>query len=282
MNRAILGAVAIVGAVQLTAMPAQAESKIDAVKALKAELARGRAVNVQATAKMTFTPTLVTTSSLEGTIGFDQRGAAASDVAQTVRYSKDLLRSMTRLDREETEALQQGPVQLISSRTASYVAGPVVDQTLQRQGASWVRYRNTELPPSNLIVEVLEPDTLKTLLAKPASVRDGVVKGSIRTSKLAAVSPAFASRFGSHSKKGKKGRDGKVAYTLWLGPTGLVERVAAKAVIPFYDGSVQVESSTRFSDWGRQATVLLPLEGDVIDQGQVKDSVPEDVPGIWN
>ncbi|NUW37034.1 hypothetical protein HTZ77_37375 [Nonomuraea sp. SMC257] len=279
MNRAILGAVAIAGAVQLTAMPAQAASTIDPVKALKAELTRGRAVNVQATAKMTFTPTLVTTSSLEGTIGFDQRGAAASDVAQTVRYSKDLLRSMMRLDREETEALQEGPVQMISSRTASYVAGPVVDRALQMQKAGWVRYRNTELPPSNLILEVLEPNTLKTLLAKPATVRDGVVKGSVKTSKLAAVSPAFASRFGTHSKKG---RDGKVSYTLWLGPTGLVERVSAKAVIPFYNGSVQVESSTRFQDWGRQATVLLPLEGDVIDQGQVKDSVPQDVPGIWN
>ncbi|GAA2298628.1 hypothetical protein GCM10010149_54280 [Nonomuraea roseoviolacea subsp. roseoviolacea] len=279
MNRAILGAVAIAGAVQLIALPAQAETKIDPVKALKAELTRGKAVNVQATATMTFTPALVTTSSLEGTIGFDQRGAAASDLAQTVRYSKDLLRSMTKLDRAETEALQEGPVQMISSRTASYVAGPVVGRALQTQGASWVRYRNTELPPSNLILEVLEPDTLKTLLAKPASVRDGVVKGSIRTSKLAAVSPAFASRFGAHSKKG---RDGKVSYTLWLGPTGLVERVSAKAVIPFYDVSVQVESSTRFGDWGRQATVLLPLEGDVIDQGQVKDSVPKDVPGIWN
>ncbi|MEV4582178.1 hypothetical protein AB0K16_54015 [Nonomuraea jabiensis] len=277
MKRAIIGVAVVAGVVQLTATPAQAAPQIDPVKALKAELTAGRAVNVQSTAKVTYTRSLVVTSGLEGTIGFDRRGAAASDVAQTLQYSEDLLRSVKKSKPAEVEALQQGPIRMISTREASYVSGPIVDPALP-QGTSWVRY-GTGLPPGNLVLNVLEPATLKTLLSHRASWRDGVLKGSIKATKLAAVSPSFASRFGTRSKSG---RDGKITYTLWFGQGGLVERLSAKAVLPYGDGSMTVESSTRFSDWGRQVTVLLPLQGDVLDRDQLGDKVPAEVPGIWN
>ncbi|MBB5782518.1 hypothetical protein [Nonomuraea jabiensis] len=275
MKRAIIGVAVVAGVVQLTATPAQAAPQIDPVKALKAELTAGRAVNVQSTAKVTYTRSLVVTSGLEGTIGFDRRGAAASDVAQTLQYSEDLLRSVKKSKPAEVEALQQGPIRMISTREASYVSGPIVDPALP-QGTSWVRY-GTGLPPGNLVLNVLEPATLKTLLSHRASWRDGVLKGSIKATKLAAVSPSFASRFGTRSKSG-----GKITYTLWFGQGGLVERLSAKAVLPYGDGSMTVESSTRFSDWGRQVTVLLPLQGDVLDRDQLGDKVPAEVPGIWN
>ncbi|MGW4967523.1 hypothetical protein ACWEPL_60810 [Nonomuraea sp. NPDC004186] len=278
MKRAIIGAAVVAGVVQLTATPAQAAPTIDPVKALKAELTAGRAVNVQSTAKVTYTRSLVVTSGLEGTIGFDRRGAAASDVAQTLQYSEDLLRSVKRTKPAEVEALQQGPIRMISTRDVSYVSGPIVDSALP-QGTSWVRYSRAALPPSNLVLNALEPDTLKTLLSHRTSWRDGVLKGSIKATKLAAVSPSFASRFGTRSRSG---RDGKITYTLWFGGDGLVERLSAKAVLPYGKGSMTIESSTRYADWGREVTVLLPLQGDVLDRDQLEDKVPAAVPGIWN
>ncbi|MFI7229757.1 hypothetical protein ACIBO5_41625 [Nonomuraea angiospora] len=278
MKRAIIGAAVVAGVACLTATPAQAAPQIDPVKALKAESVAGRAVNVQSTAKVTYTRSLVVTTGLEGTIGFDGRGAAASDVAQTLQYSKDLLRSVKKSKPQEVEALGQGPIRMISSRDASYVSGPIVDPALP-QGTSWVRYSPAGLPPSNLVLNVLEPATLKTLVSHRTSWRDGVLKGSIKASKLAAASPSYASRFGTRSRSG---RDGKITYTLWFGGGGLVERVSAKAVLPYGKSSMTVESSTRFSDWGREVTVLLPLRGDALDRGQLGDKVPAEVPGIWN
>ncbi|TMS00717.1 hypothetical protein [Nonomuraea basaltis] len=278
MKRTVVGVAMIAGMVQLTATPAQAAPKIDPVKVLKAELAPGKAVNVQATAKVTYGRGMSAASALEGTIGFGTRGPIAADLAQTVQYSENLLRGLMKTFPEETEALQEGPTRMISSGHVSYVSGPVVDDALPKD-TSWVRYRDADMPASNLLLEILEPATLKTLLAHRTSSRDGVVKGSIKATKLAAVSTSFASRIGMRSKSG---RDGKISYTLWLGPNGLVERLSAKAVLPFSKSSIQIESETRYSDWGRQVTVLLPLEGDVIDQTEVEDDVPADVPGIWN
>ncbi|MGP4096868.1 hypothetical protein [Nonomuraea sp. KM90] len=278
MKRTIVGVAVVAGVVQLTATPAQAALASDPVKALQSELARGRAVNVQSTAKVAYSRDQVAGSELDGTIGFGPRGAVASDVGQTLTYSEALLRGMMRSRPKETEDLLEGPIRMISSGTSSYVSGPVVDDALP-QGTSWVRYGGVTLPASNLLVETLEPATLKTLLAGRSSWRDGVLKGSVKASKLAAASPAFAARYGTRYKKG---HDGTISYTLWFGAKGLVERVSAKGVLPVDKGSVRIESTTRFSDWGREVTVLLPLRGDVIDRTRVADDVPAQVPGIWN
>jgi hypothetical protein len=278
MKRTIVGVAVVAGLVPLAATPAQAAPRIDPVQALKAQLARGKAVNVRATAKVTYSPGVYATSGLEGTIGFDTRGAAASDVAQTLQYSEALLRTMMKEKPEQTEALRQGPIRMISSGQVSYIAGPVVANGLT-QGASWVRYGGTDVPSGNLLLDVLEPATLKTLMDHRASWKDGVVKGSIKTTKLADVSSSFESRYGDASTKG---RTGKISYTLRLSPNGLVERLSAKGELHFGDGSVEVESDTRYTEWGRQVTVLLPLEGDVIDRKQVEKDVPEEVPGVWS
>ncbi|MGR6921986.1 hypothetical protein ACU635_47725 [[Actinomadura] parvosata] len=277
MKRSIVGVAVVAGMVQLTAMPAQAAaSASDPVTALKAELAPGRAVNLQATAKITYPGDRVVTSAVDGTFGLGSRGPVASDLGQTVQYSDKLLREMKKSSPKETEGLQAGPVRLISSGSVSYVSGPVVEQTLLTQNAAHVRYTGVKQPPSNLLVEVLDPATLKALVAARSSWKDGILKGSIKPVKLAAVSQPFASRYGTRFKAGK------ISYTLYFGDKGLVRRVAVKATLPVAKTTVQVESDTRFSDWGREVTVNLPLRGDVIDRAEVKGDVPAGVPGIWN
>jgi hypothetical protein len=180
---------------------------------------------------------------------------------------------------KEQAALDQAPMRVISSGYDDYVSGPLVDDALPK-GTSWVRYRYSNLPASDPLLDALDPATLKTLMTHRTSWHDGVLKGSIKTDKLAKGSPSFAaSSFGGPSRSG---RVGTVSYTLRLSPAGLVERVSAKAVLPFYDESMWVESETRYSAWGRQVTVLLPLEGDVIDRGELGDKVPYQLPNIWS
>ncbi|PZG08325.1 hypothetical protein [Nonomuraea aridisoli] len=275
MKRTIVGAAVVAGLVQLNATPAQAAPKIDPVKALKAELVRGQAVNIVATVKADYGRGVSLTSGMDGTIGFGPRGEIASDLSQTLSYSKEAVRSAKKLGLGDDVELQQTPVRTISSAGDDYVSGPVVDEALP-QGTSWVRYRGTDLPTSNMLLEVLEPATLKTLLTSRTSYRDGILKGTVKTDKLAKVSRSFASRFGNLPKAAK------VSYTLWLNGDGLVQRVAAKAVLPTGDGSLRVESDTRYSDWGREATILLPLEGDVIDRSRLDDKAPRLTPGVWS
>jgi hypothetical protein len=275
MKRTIVGAAVVAGLVQLNATPAQAAPQIDPVKALKAELVRGQAVNIVATVKADYGRGVSLSSGMDGTIGFGPRGEIASDLAQTLRYSEKAISSAKKLGLGDDAELQQAPIRTISSAGDDYVSGPVVDEALP-QGTSWVRYRGTDLPASNMLLEVLEPATLKALLISRTSYGDGILKGTIKTDKLAKISRSFASRFG----KPAKATD--VSYTLWLNSAGLVERVAAKAVLPTGDGSLRVESDTRYSDWGREATILLPLEGDVIDRSRLDDKAPRQTPGVWS
>ncbi|MBT2227722.1 hypothetical protein [Nonomuraea sp. NEAU-A123] len=279
MKRTIVGVAVVAGLMQLTATPAQAAPRVDPVKALKAELTRGKAVNVVSTAKVNYGSGLSISAGMDGTIGFGPRGEIASDLSQTLKYSKKLMGTAKEVGMADDAALQQAPLRMISSGYDDYVSGPLVNDALP-QGTRWVRYRDTDLPASDLLLEVLEPATLKTLLAHRTSWRDGVLKGTIKTDKLAKVSPSFVSHFGIRSKSG---RVGKVSYTIRLGPTGLVERLSAIAVLPIYDGSVRIESDTRYSDWGRQVTVLLPLNGDVIDRQELEEEeLPYELPGIWS
>ncbi|TDD40809.1 hypothetical protein E1286_33960 [Nonomuraea terrae] len=275
MKRTIVGVAVVAGLVQLNAIPAQAAPEIDPVKALKAALVRGQAVNIVATVKADYGHGVSLTSGMDGTIGFGPRGEIASDLSQTLRYSKTAISSARKLGLGDDAELQQTPVRTISSAGDDYVSGPVVDEALP-QDTSWVRYRDTDLPASNMLLEVLEPGTLKALLISRTSYSDGVLKGTIKADKLAKVSRSFASRFGKPSKAAN------VSYTLWFSGDGLVERVAAKAVLPSRDGSLRVESDTRYSAWGRQVTILLPLEGDVIDRDQLGDKAPRQVPGVWS
>lgn len=278
MKRTLIGAVAVAGLAQLFAAPAHAASTTDPVKALQSQLGQGKAVNLEATAKVTYKAGQVATSALDGTIGFGPRGPVASDVAHTLQYSQALLRTMKKTSPAETEALQAGPIRMLSSGGVSYVSGPVVEQALP-PGTSWVRYRKVVQPPSNLVVEPLDPATLKTLVASRTSWKDGILKGSVKASKLVKSSKPFAAFYGTGFTAK---RDGKISYTIYFGDKGLLRRVVAKATVPIGKSTVQVESDTRYRDWGREATVLLPLEGDVIDRSEVKDDTPDQVPGIWN
>ncbi|MGP4104460.1 hypothetical protein [Nonomuraea sp. KM90] len=277
MKRTAAGLAAAIGLLQLTSATAYAAPAVDPVKALQAELTRGRAVDVVSTAKDDYGRGLFIAYRMDGIIGFGPEGEIAADLSQTMRGSDKLLDAAEDLESKERLARDQKPVRIISSRYDDYVSGPLVDEALP-EGIKWVRFRHTDLPTSDRLLEVLEPATLKTLLAHRSSYRGGVLTGKINTDVLVKASPAFVSRFGLRSKSG---RVGTISYTIRFGPTGLVQRVQAKAVMPFYDESMRIESDTRYS-WGRRAGVLLPAEGEVIDREELGEKLPYEVPGGWS
>ena len=279
MKRTVVGVVLIAGLTQLPAAPAQAAPGVDPAKALQVAWTRGKGVNIVSTTKIDHGRGLFYTSGMDGTIGFGPQGELASDASQSVRFSKKMMSGLKKLGMGEDAAQEELPLRVISSGYDDYVSGPSLADAMP-QGTSWVRYPTTDRPASNVLLEVLEPATLKALLAHRTSWRDGVLKGTIKTDKLAKASLSFASRFGGYSYSKPFST---ISYTLRLSSTGLVERVSAKGALRHWKGSLlRVESDTRYSAWGQQVTVLLPLRGDVIDQEQLKGKVPDEVPGAWN
>lgn len=279
MKRTVVGVILIVGLAPLVAAPAQAAPGVDPVKALRAALTRGKGVNLVSTAKVDHGSGVDYTVHMDGTAGFGPQGEIASDTSQRLQLSKTMMNVMKELDMAEDAALEEMPLRVISSGYDDYVSGPRFADALP-QGTNWVRYPHTDLPASNLLLDVLEPATLKTLLAHRTSWRGGVVKGTIKADKLVKVSRSFASRFLGYSTSKPVTT---ISYTLHLSSIGLVERVSATSVMHHWKGSrLRVESDTRYSAWGRQVTVLLPLESEVLDQDQLEDKVPYEVPGAWN
>ncbi|TDC99076.1 hypothetical protein E1292_32965 [Nonomuraea deserti] len=279
MKRIVVGAILAAGLTQFLAAPAQAAPRTDPVKALRATLTPGKSVNIVSTAKVDSGRGISYTLDMDGMVGFGPEGEIASDTSQSLQYSKTVMSGLKEFDMAEDAALEELPLRVISSGHDDYVSGPRFADVLP-QGTNWVRYMFTDLPASNPLLDVLETTTLKALLAHRTSGRGGVVKGTIKADKLVEVSRSFASHFRGYSTSKPVST---ISYTLHLSSAGLVERVTAIGVLRHWKGSVlRVEADTRYSAWGRQATVALPLKGEVLDQKQLEGKVPYQVPGAWN
>ncbi len=175
--------------------------------------------------------------------------------SQRLKASKAMTKGIKELGMAEDAAREQMPLRVISSGSDDYVSGPRFTDALP-QGTNWVSYSHTDRPTS-----------------KPP-------KGTIKGDKLVKVSDAFASRFRGYSWSEPVST---ISYTLRLSADGLVERVTTKGVLRHWKGSVlRVKTDTRYSAWGRQITIALPLKSEVLDQDQLEGKVPYQVPGVWS
>ncbi|MFC4586546.1 hypothetical protein [Sphaerisporangium corydalis] len=276
MKRVVVAFVLVVGSVVGAAPSAQAVREADPVQALKEQYVKGRGVRVVTAIKMS-AQHQVLSSRQAGVFQFDGRGQAASDFTERVRFPEDFLDSLPKETRD-TYRSERLPMRLIKVLRTGYLSGAVVADDLPK-GKSWVRYRWTDLSPSGTLLDIMDAATLRTLMDHATSRRGGVVKGSVTTSRLASVSPSFSEQFGPAGTS-RDGRDGKVTYTLWLDSRGLVERLAARAAMPFAGKTLTISMDSRFSRWGGKVSISAPPKEKVIGREKLGKSVPVEPPGL--
>ncbi|GAA5069823.1 hypothetical protein HNP84_001814 [Thermocatellispora tengchongensis] len=249
MKRIVAGLAVAAGAALVAPVPVHAAAKVDPVKALREQFEGGKGVEVASLTKMAIPGGPSTTVRESGVIEFGGSAPVASDLTSERSYNSAYLGKLNKDQRERAEA-ERGPVRTISVNSASYVSrAPYPDEL--PVGKSWVRYE--EVPGRSGLVDVLEPATLKALVSAASSNRDGVIKGTITTAKLAAASPSARRQFG-------RGGSAKIAYTVWLDASGLVERVVAAASPSRYD----VTYEARFRSWGHSVSIFAPSQNDVV------------------
>ncbi|MBG0815360.1 hypothetical protein [Planomonospora sp. ID82291] len=162
----------------------------------------------------------------------------------------------------------------ITTRNASYTSGDVYEGTLPA-GKTWLRWPDADGLPSP-VVNVLEPSTLKGLLATTEKQRrggkiDGVSTtlrtGSITVRKLYAASPSLR-RLLVEKPQGATG-DLVIDWKLWQDG-----RQRTRKLVSSYTESTQslqgswrteVTATSVFRAWGTKITIKAPAAGSVLD-----------------
>ncbi|GIH22813.1 hypothetical protein Aph01nite_11230 [Acrocarpospora phusangensis] len=262
MKRAMAGTMLIVGALLVPGGPAQA--KVDPIKALQAQFVAGRGVKLKTVLQVRVKGGKGTVTQELGAVRFGAKGAVASDLSEKTRYDKGYFNESSKDERETKKSLER-PGRVISLPKVTYVQGPRAGEGLP-EGKYWVRKRPIPPVPSGIIISVFEPNTVKTLIARAASVRGGVVKGSTTSAKMAALSPVFRKQYGPGGKS-ESGQISKITYAFSLNSEGLITRLSVKLRMPVGDGTVVDYSSvTRLYNWGAKVSVSAPPADAVADE----------------
>lgn len=275
MKRIVVSLALALGAVPATAAPAQAAPAKDPVDALKAQYAGRTGVQVTTVRKMTFPKDRTLTLHETGAARFGASGPVAWSLTANRQYNDAFLAGLKEQDRTALEE-DRGPVRTVWVRRTKYVAGENFPGRMP-ENKTWARSSEPLLVLDGPLLDVFEPRTLKTLLADAASSRDGVVKGSITTTKLVSLSPSAAEQYGPRGRF-KNGRKATIDYTLWLDANGLVKRLLATTSLPYYDFSVKISSDTHYRGWGEKAAIYAPPAYEVIDRDDpVLNNPPEEI-----
>ncbi|WP_157556388.1 hypothetical protein [Herbidospora yilanensis] len=267
MKRVMAVTMVIASALVVPAQPAAA-AKVDPIRALKAQFVAGTGVKLKTVQQVRVKGGKGSVTQEMGTIQFGPKGATASDLNEKTRYDKGYFADADKDERDVRKSFE-APGRVISLPKATYVQGPRAGQGLP-EGKYWVRKRPLPPVPGGIIINVFEPNTVETLIAKAESVRGGVVKGSTTSAKMAALSPVFRKRFGAGGKSGS-GQISTIKYTFSLNSEGLITRLSVKMRMPVGGGKVvDYTSDTRLYNWGAKVSVVPPRAEAVIDEKDLK------------
>ncbi|GAB1818855.1 hypothetical protein [Herbidospora sp. RD11066] len=258
MKRAMVGTLVMLGALLVPVSPAHAT--VDPIAALKAQFVSGRGVKLKTVLQVKPKGGKGTVTQEMGSVQFGPKGANASDLTEKTRYDRGFFSE----EQRDTQKKLESPGRVITLPKVTYVQGPRAGEGLPA-GKYWVR-KTKPLPPvpSGIIIDVFEPNTVKTLIAKATSNRGGVVKGATTSAKMAALSPVFRKQFGT------AGKTSKITYTFSLNKEGLVTRLSVKLRMPVDGTVVDYTSDTRLYNWGIKVIVNPPPADTVIAEKAVK------------
>ncbi|MEU0483452.1 hypothetical protein ABZ260_30220 [Streptosporangium sp. NPDC006013] len=248
----------VVSLLLLTPLPARADAP-DPIKALRAQVVPGRGVTVSAVTRMLADGKHMFTSRTTRVAGFRKGGLVETDDIST-------LSSPIRSEIPELDSSFLFPELLIKVDGAYYTSGGELIGTLPL-GKQWVRSRWFESSPMDVTVDLLEPGTLRALLATASSVGPRTAKGTI-----------YASKIPGQPLGGGLGRDEKVAWALWFDAKGRVTRLTTTTSQQTNDNyELGIRSDLRFTGWGTKVTIEPPPEDLVIDA----EDLPEEEGLFW-
>ncbi|GAA3446375.1 hypothetical protein Pve01_41130 [Planomonospora venezuelensis] len=202
----------------------------------------------------------------KGTYQFGSSGVIASDLTQWFD-GRDLPPEM----REMAE-----PTRTITLRKASYMSeGFFYDLP---EGKRWLRSSGS-FGPGMLVtqmINVLEPATLKGLLATATSTRRGVKldgasttmhKGTLTVARLYAVSPSFRVMYGGKPRGASAQLN--IDWKLWQDAKQrtrkLVSTYTESDTSLHTSGRTAVTSTVTFSGWGAKTAITAPPAASVLD-----------------
>lgn len=260
MKRTLAGlALATAAATLATAAPAQAEAAPkNPLAAVKKHLATGKGV--------TFTERTIVSDGSErrvfvrrtGVFGFRAGGLAGSD------STGKLALKASDLGEEESEKVKAllSPERVISIGNTSYLSGGPWASALP-EGKTW--YKTSEGPAGGFTgmyaqpINLVEPATLKTLLASAKPVKGGYA-GEITVSRIRKVSPWSNSTLlaGTTTKAGKSTITWRLSVDAKGLPTRLVTTYSPRILgVPAPKGAA-ISVETAYSGWGGKVVVKAP------------------------
>ncbi|MFC4531380.1 hypothetical protein [Sphaerisporangium dianthi] len=158
-----------------------------------------------------------------------------------------------------------------------YLKSALYDELLPA-GRTWVRV--AKAAPYSNSVDILQPKTLKALLAttkaespggKVGGARTTLLRGSIALSALARTTPSLASL-----ATARKGPKIMVPWKLWVGGDRLPRRFQTKISLPVGPGmgDVYIANDNRYASWGGKAVIAAPPADLVIDEKDLGEDLP--------
>ncbi|WP_218011126.1 hypothetical protein [Herbidospora mongoliensis] len=213
----------------------QGNSSPDPVRALASLLSEGRGVTVAEHQETQVEGDELNQGERKGTILLSPSGVEGFDVTMKT----DLMDSASR-------SVALGP--------HTYQSGGPVGEMLPK-GKKWMQWPSEpgKRSPFFSPVLILEPSTLKALLATQEDQKADMRTGKITLAALAAASPAFAAD--------ESARPGTlvVAWQMWVDPKGLPIRLVTEYADPKAPlGATTWRSDIAFSAWGEPVTLEAP------------------------
>ncbi|MER6943486.1 hypothetical protein ABT294_05615 [Nonomuraea sp. NPDC000554] len=276
MKRILAGLALTTAAALVTAGPAQAApaASADPVKALKKQFVAGQGVKLTSTTTSRIGREQYAGDLKEGVIAFDANGVAGAQVTRTPALSPEMRKRLEKLaeknnDIGDTAQLLTERIYLVSAGNRLYANGGLISSLLP-DGKLWVGWPGTPISAAGAdqIINVFEPDTLKTLLATAKGKTKGKsgdqYRGSITFAQLYKLSPDFRKLTGA-KPTGTSAKDA-ISWRLTLDAQKLVKRIAISWSTKVTKKiTLNVSTETRYSDWGSAITVTAPPAEQVVD-----------------
>lgn len=205
----------------------------------------------------------------KGTFQFGRSGIVASDITGRMVFKNPE-------DEVPIVRITAVPERTIRIGTTCYISGGALMMLLP-EDKTWLKSTVGGIAGLNgQPVNVLEPATLKAVLASAEPGPSGSYRGTISFARLKKLSPWFRSMLGGYLNKGAGAK--QVTWHLYTDGKGLPARMVSSYPAGAVDQSAKKEAvitvDTRYSGWGTTASIQAPPEDEVTTELDMNKDEP--------